>query len=298
MTALVMAPREWALLVVLSVIWGGSFFFNEVALTAFGPLTVVFGRISLAAVTLLVYIRIRGHQLPTGKRVWGAFIIMGAINNAIPFSLIVWGQTHIDSGLASILNATTPLFTVVLAHFMTTDERMTGAKIAGIVLGIIGVAVLIGPDSLQTLDGPVLGKLAILGASLTYGLAGIFGRRMGRYPPSVAATGMLICASVMMLPMMLIFETPMQADPTPAAWGAIVGIAVVCTAAAYLIYFHILAKAGATNLLLVTFLIPFSALMLGVTLLDEPFTASAVAGLALILAGLACVDGRIFQKTR
>jgi len=298
MNTLVMGLREWALLVLLSVIWGGSFFFNEVALTAFGPFTVVFGRVSLAAAALLVYISIRGYELPKSKRVWGAFIIIGAINNTIPFSLIVWGQTHIDGGLASILNATTPLFTVVLAHFLTVDERMTPAKVAGILLGIIGVAVLIGPGSLQAIDGPVLGKLAILGASLTYGLAGIFGRRMSGYPPSVAATGMLICASLMTLPMMLVLEAPMQATPSLAAIGAVIGIALICTSAAYLLYFHILAKAGATNLLLVTFLIPATALMLGVTILGEPFTINALIGLGLILSGLAAIDGRIIRLLR
>ena len=298
MNSLVMGPREWAMLVLLSVIWGGSFFFNEVALTAFGPFSVVFGRVSLAAVALLVYIRIRGYSLPTGRRAWGIFIIIGAISNAIPFSLIVWGQTHITGGLASILNATTPLFTVVLAHFLTTDECMTPAKIAGIALGICGVAVLIGPGALENIGGQVLGKLAILGATISYGLAIIFGRRMNEYPASVSATGMLIAASVMMLPVMLIFESPMQATPEPVAIGAIIGIAVVCTAAAYLLYFDILAKAGATNLSLVTILVPFSALILGVTILDEPFTTGAMAGLALILAGLACVDGRIFKLGR
>jgi len=293
-----MNARLWTLLVALSVVWGGSFFFVEIALAAFEPLTIVFGRVSLAAVALLIFVYASGERMPMNVKAWGGFLLMGVLNNVIPFTLIVWGQTRIDSGLASILNATTPLFTIVLAHFLTTDERMTMAKTIGIVLGITGVAVLIGPGALADLGGQVLGKLAILGAALSYGFAAIFGRRLSRYPTSVAATGMLIGSTVMMAPLMFAFEHPLQAAPDAYALSAIIAIALFSTAAAYLMYFHILAWAGATNLALVTFLIPPTALGLGVVFLDEALTVNALAGLTLIGLGLAAVDGRLFRRRR
>jgi len=289
--------RLWALLVMLSLVWGGSFFFVEVALASFAPLTIVFGRVSLAALALLGFVYLRGGKMPGDGKAWAGFFAMGLLNNLIPFTLIVWGQTMIDGGLASILNATTPLFTVALAHFLTTDERMNVGKTVGVLLGIFGVAVLVGADAITDPGGEALGKIAVLGAALSYGCAGIFGRRLSRYPASVAATGMLIASSVMMAPPMFAFEHPFAARPDAAAVAAVVAIALFSTAAAYLMYFHILARAGATNLLLVTFLIPPSAMALGVAFLDEPVGVNALAGLALILLGLAAVDGRLFRPS-
>ncbi len=293
-----MAGREWLLLVILSILWGGSFFFAEVALRELGPLTIVFGRISIAALALLSFVYSSGKRLPGDPRSWRQFFIMGGLNNMIPFSLIVWGQSHIDSGLASVLNATTPMFAVVLAHFLTADEKLSVARGAGIVFGMLGVAVLIGPDLLEGPGGHIWGKVAILGAALSYGCAGIFGRRLGRHPTSVAATGMLIASSVMMLPLMLIVEGPLVTLPGPDVWGAVLAIALLSTSVAYLIYFHILAKAGATNLMLVTFLVPVSALMLGVLILGESLSGHALTGMGLIFTGLAAIDGRLFKLLR
>lgn len=290
-----MAAREWFLLIVLSLIWGGPFFFAEIALRDLGPLSIVGGRVTLAALALLVYVYMSGKRMPSDVGSWGQFFVMGGLNNMIPFSLIVWGQSYIDSGLASVLNATTPLFTVALAHLLTADEKLNINKAVGILFGIIGVSVLIGPDALDNMDGQAWGKIAILGAAICYSFAGIFGRRLSRHPPSVAATGMLMASSVIMLPVALIVESPLEANPDMATWGSLLTMALLSTSVAYLIYFHILAKAGATNLLLVTFLVPVSALLLGILILDEQLSNHAIIGMALIFSGLACVDGRLFR---
>jgi drug/metabolite transporter (DMT)-like permease len=290
-----MSSRDWLLLLVLSVLWGGSFFFVEVALDDLGPLTVVAGRVGLAAGALIALVYLGGGRMPGEPRLWGAFLVMGALNNLIPFSLIAWGQVHIDSGLASILNATTPLFTVILAHFLTAEERLTPGRLAGVLLGLCGVAVLIGPDALSGLGVAGLGQIAVLVAALSYAFAGIFGRRFKDLPPAVAAAGMLTATTVMILPLALVVERPWTFSPSGATWSALLGLALLSTAVAYQIYFRILASAGATNLLLVTFLIPVSALLLGVVFLGERPDWTAFAGMALIFAGLGAVDGRLLS---
>jgi drug/metabolite transporter (DMT)-like permease len=290
-----MSGRVWLLLITLSVLWGGSFFFSEVALAELGPLTVVLGRVGFAALALIGLVYLTGHRLPSGWGLWGAFLVMGALNNLIPFSLIVWGQVTIDSGLAAILNATTPLFAVLLAHVLTRDERLTRGRVAGVLLGLAGVAVLVGPRVLGELGAEGLAQLAVLGAAFSYGCAGIYGRRFQGLPPVVAAAGMVTCSAVLTLPLALVVERPWQASPGALTWAAVLGLAFLSTALAYVIYFRILASAGATNLLLVTFLIPVSALFLGVVVLGERPDAAAFAGLALIFAGLAAVDGRVFR---
>ena len=293
-----MSSRDWLLLLVLSVLWGGSFFFVEVALAELGPLTVVTGRVALAAAALIGMVYLGGGRMPLAPRLWGAFLVMGALNNLIPFSLIAWGQVHIDSGLASILNATTPLFTVVLAHFLTAEERLTPSRLAGVLLGLSGVAVLIGPEALAGLGLAGLGQVAVLAAALSYAFAGIFGRRFKGLSPAVAAAGMLSATTVMILPMALVVERPWGLSPSGTTWGAMLGLALLSTAVAYQIYFRILASAGATNLLLVTFLIPVSALLLGVLVLGERPQWTAFAGMALIFGGLAAVDGRLLARLR
>ncbi len=296
MAARRMNGLEWVLLAALSVIWGGSFFFTEIGLQSFGPLTVVCGRVMIAAAALWLFVLARGLQIPKDLRTWLALVLMGFLNNAVPFGLISWGQVHIESGTASILNATTPLFAVILAHFLTTDEKLKVNKVAGILLGVGGVAILIGPQAVAGLGAVSLGQFAILGAALSYGFAGIFGRRLARLPPAVAAAGMLTCSSLMMLPAAFFFESPLASENWrvgPVA--AVAAMALICTSLAYLIYFRILATAGATNLLLVTLLIPVSAMSLGVLFLGEVLTANALIGVALIGAGLVAVDGRAFQ---
>jgi drug/metabolite transporter (DMT)-like permease len=214
-----------------------------------------------------------------GSRSWAL------LNNLVPFTLIAWGQTHIDSGLASIINATTPLFTVLVAHVLTADERMTAGRLAGVALGLAGVVVLIGPSAPGGVGAGVAGELAVLAAAVSYAFAGVYGRRLGGLPPAVAAAGMLICSSVMVAPLALAVDGLPQAVPAPSVLAAILAIAVLSTALAYILYFRILAAAGATNLLLVTFLIPVTAILFGVVLLGERLGLSALAGMALIFAG-------------
>ena len=293
-----MSASDWLLLVILSVLWGGSFFFVELALDGFGPFTLVTGRVGLGALALLIFVRATGNRMPREARPWVAFVIMGVLNNLIPFTLIAWGQVHIDSGLASILNATTPLFTVLLAHVLTRDERMTAGKLAGVLFGLAGVAVLIGPDALSGLGAQGLGQIAVLVASISYGFAGIFGRRFKDIPPSIAAAGMLTTSTFMVAPLAVLIERPWTASPGAGALLAVLGMAVLSTALAYLLYFRILARAGATNLLLVTFLIPVSALVLGIVFLGERLDWTAYAGMALIFLGLAAVDGRVVRLIR
>ena len=295
-----MNATEWALLLLLAVLWGGSFFFGKVALAAVPPLTLVVLRTGTAALALLLYLAVRGQGLPVSLAVWRGFLVMGLLNNAIPFALINWGQTQIDSGLSAILNATTPLFTVLIAHLVTIDERLTRPRIAGVLLGLAGVVVMVGPSALRGLGLAGLGKLAVVTAAASYACAGLYGRRLTGLNPVVAACGMLVAAALVMLPVALVVDTPRglaaARDAGWAIWGALAGLALLSTALAYIVYFRILATAGATNLLLVTFLIPVSALLLGGLVLGERPDWTAFAGMALIFLGLAAVDGRLLAR--
>ncbi len=294
-----MGPLEWALLVLLSVLWGGSFFFAEVALVELRPFTVVFGRVALAALTLMALVYLTGGRMPADRRLWGAFFVMGLVNNFIPFSLIVWGQTQITGGLASILNATTPVFTVLIAHFFTQDERLTVGRLSGVALGIAGVVVMIGPAALKGLGGNVLAQIAVVGAALSYGIAGVYGRRFGGVPPLVTAAGQVTASTVLMFPVMMLLDRPWTLPmPGVETWGAVLGIALVSTAAAYVIFFRILATSGATNIMLVTLLVPVSAILLGVLILGETLEPVHIAGMVLIALGLAAIDGRALGMLR
>lgn len=293
-----MGPVEWTLLVGLSVLWGGSFFFFEVGLRELPPFTLVLGRVGLAAAVLLTVVYASGRRMPADPRVLGGYLLLGGINNALPFSLIVWGQTEIPSGLASILNATTPIFTIVVAHVFTSDDRMTPNRLLGIVFGVAGVAVLMGPDLLAGLNPYNLGQLSVLGAAFCYGFAANYGRRFHRQSPMVNAAGMLSGATVWMLPLSLGLERPWTLSLSPVGWGAVLGLAILSTALAFMMYFRILAVAGATNIALVTFLVPVSAISLGVMFLGESLAWSAFAGLGLIFLGIAAVDGRVLHLRR
>jgi drug/metabolite transporter (DMT)-like permease len=294
-----MTPGEWAMLLALSVLWGGSFFFTAIAVKELPPLTIVALRVGLAAAMLYTAMRLAGLNLPRDRKVWAAFFAMGLLNNVIPFCLIVWGQTYIASGLAAILNATTPLFTVVVAHVFTADERMTGNRLAGVLIGLTGVTLMIGPDALSGIGADVLAQLAVLAAALSYAFAGVFGRRFRRMgvAPMATATGQVGASSLMLLPVALLLERPWTLPlPSAPVWAAILGIAALSTALGYVLYFRILATVGATNLLLVTFLIPVSAILLGALVLGERLVVRHFLGMALIGAGLAAIDGRLVRR--
>ncbi len=294
-----MGLGEWGLLVALATVWGGSFFFGKVAVAELPPLSVVLGRVSLGSAALLAMVYGSGLTMPPPGRAWGPFFVLGALNGAIPFSLIFWSQTHIGSGLASILNATTPLFTALLAHLLTADERLTANRLGGVLLGLAGVAVLVGPAAVRGLGATGLAQLGVLGAAVSYSLGGIYGRRFRGTPPLVTAAGQVTAAAVWILPVACLVDRPWTlAAPSGAALGSVVALALLCTAAAYVAFFRLLAAVGATNVVLVTLLIPVSAVLLGVAFLGETLTLRQAGGMALIAAGLGATDGRLLGWLR
>jgi len=295
-----MGMTEWVLLIVLSVLWGGSFFFLKILVDVLPPFTVVFGRVGIAAVAMNALLLLRRDPMPVSPRLWMSFIVMGLLNNVLPFCLFAWAEVRLTSGLAAILNATTPIFTVIVAHGLTRDERLSPAKGFGVLFGFAGVAVLIGPDVLRGFASADLpGEIGCLAAALLYAFAGIYGRRFRGIPALKVATGQVTASAFVMLPVAAVADR-FWALPAPGAvaWGALAGIALLSTALAYLLYFRILAVAGATNVVLVTFLLPISTLILGSLFLGEPITIAACAGMALIACGLAAIDGRLLRAAR
>ncbi|HZP18842.1 MAG TPA: DMT family transporter [Bauldia sp.] len=293
-----MSPVEWGLLVFLAIVWGGSYFYVGIAVKELPPLTIVAVRVILGAALLYLVARAAGARLPRAASIWGSFFVMGLLNNVIPFSLIAWSQGHVESGLAAILNATTPLFTVIVAHFMTHDEKMTPARVAGLVVGFAGVVVMIGPDALAGAGSDLLAELAPLLASVFYAVSGVYGRRFSRLglKPIATATSQVTASAVMMLPLALVFDAPWTL-PAPSfnVVLALIGLAALSTTLGYVLFYRILASAGAVNLLLVTFLVPVSAIILGALILDEHLALNHFAGMALIGLGLAGIDGRVFN---
>jgi drug/metabolite transporter (DMT)-like permease len=283
-----MGPAEWTMLTMLSVVWGGSFLLNEIALDGLPVLSVVALRVGGAAIAL--WLALGSLRLGLPRWAWGPCLVMGVVNNAVPFSLIVWGQTHVTGGTAAILNATTPLFAIVVAHVATSDERMTPARVLGISSGIAGVAIIVGGAAVGA--SGIAGHLAVLGAAASYGVAGVYGRRFARrgLAPLQIATGQLTGASLVLVPAALVVSG--LPAGTPSAYAAVAGLALVCTAFAYILYFRILAASGAVNLLLVTILVPVSAAILGALFLGEALQVRHLAGFTAIAVGLAAIDGR------
>lgn len=301
-TDLRMGSLEWLMLIALSGLWGGSFFFAKIALSDIPPLTLVWLRVAIAATTLALVMRMTGHPMTRDPALWRSFMIMGLINNLIPFSLLFWGQTHIGAGLASIFNATVPLFTVIIAQFTLADERLNAGKLAGVALGFVGVAIMIGVDlSAGAGSWTLLAMFACIGAALSYGFASVYGRRFsaqGVAPISVAF-GQLAATTVMLLPLALLAEQPWTlGTPSPGSIAAVLALALACTALAYILFFRILASGGATNISLVTLLIPVSAVLLSVAFLGERLGSNHLAGMTLILLGLVVLDGRAVRRLR
>ena len=285
-----MSLRNFAILFVLGLIWGASFLFIKVAVVTIPPFTVAFGRTALAALILYVVLRYRGLKLGSWGHLWGAFLVLGLFNGAVPYTLITWAEIHIDSGLAAILNALMPLFTVLLAHFFTQDEKLNWMKVSGIFLGFLGILALIGPAVLKGLGTHVIGQLAVVGAALCYAMAAIYGRRLKEIPPLVSATGQLIGAALLTLPLSFIIDKPWQLSVTLLSLGALVCLSLLGTALAYILYYYLLARIGATNVSLVTYLLPITGVFWGALLLGERLHWSAFLALALILAGIAGVN--------
>jgi len=294
-----MSSFDWVMLLSLSLIWGGSFFLNAVILTELPTLTLVAARVSLAAIALWGFAAITGRLRGLTPAVWAAFAVMGFLNNAIPFTFIVHAQTSISSGLASILNATTPLFTILVAGVFLSDERFSVMRLAGVAIGLFGVVVMIGTDALDGIGSSVWAQMFSLGAAVSYGFASVFGRRFRRLgiDPIQVAMGQVTMSSLMLWPVAIVLDRPFDlAMPSVTVWGALGVLSVICTACAYILYFKVLERAGATNISMVTFLVPVSAILLGILFLGETLHISHVIGMLLISLGLIVIDGRMFSR--
>lgn len=296
-----MNRADWAIMLLLAVVWGSAFLFISIAVHQMPPLTYVWLRLSIAAAGLWAFLWWRGERAGLPRQVWGAMLILAVLNNVIPFALIGWGEVRISSGLASILNATTPIWGVLVAHVFTRDERMSPGKTIGVLLGFAGVVAMIGPSLLSSLGSSSLAELACVIASLSYALAAVWARRfkaMGLDPVTVT-NGQLTMGALVMLPLALLVDTPwLQPAPSSGAIAAVFALALLCTAFAYILYFRLIDRAGATNALLVTLLVPPIAVLLGILFLGETLAAQDVAGLALIALGLAAIDGRVTSMLR
>lgn len=281
---------------ILAAVWGGSFFFAEIALREVPPMTIALHRVFWALPVLALIVIIKGYTIPRSPKILGAYLVMGALNNAIPFSLIFWGQTQIDSGLASILNATTAMFAAVIAGLLLKDEPLTRNKIVGAALGLAGVAFIMGPTALRSFNPSNLAQLAILGATLSYAFAGVWGKTtLSGQPPLMNALGMVAGSSLLMIPIVLLTDGVPSFDLSKTVWSALLGLSILSTVLAYILYFAILRRAGAANLLLVTLLIPPFAVSLGVVFLGERMGVEAWIGFIVIAVGFAVTDGRLFQ---
>lgn len=296
------APRlgrtEWILLGALGLIWGSAFLLIKVAVASFDPFTYVWLRLSFAAAALVIILRLNGRRLALPLAVWAAVGLLALLNNVVPFLLFGWGQRHIASGLAAILQATTPIFGVLAAHFLTADERITPARLIGVVIGFAGVATMIGPQIVGDGGNRLTAQLACLLASLLYALAGIFARRfkaLGVAPMELAAA-QFVAGAILLAPVALAFGQSLTALPTSiAAWGAVLVLALFCSAFAYVLFFRLIETAGATNSMLVTLLVPPIAIVLGALVFGEQFGLAQIGGLLLIAAGLAAIDGRLLK---
>ena len=295
--AYVMGATQWILLFILSAIWGSSFFFYKLLVVELPIFTIVLARVAIAAAALHLFLMWKRDPVPLDAGLWKNFFLMGVLNNVIPFALIVYGETQITSGLAAILNATTPVFTI-LASRALVGEEIKWNKALGVGLGFMGVVVLFAPQlSGAGQSGSVFGGLAIIGASMSYGLSGVVARRFRGIQPAKVAAGQLSASALMLLPLVLIFERPWTlAMPSPHIWAALIALALMCTALAYILFFRLMQTSGPNNTSLVTLLVPVSAILLGSIFLQEQLSLAALLGMAIIAMGLLCIDGRVFAR--
>lgn len=298
-----MNAQTWGLLALLGMIWGGSFFFARVAVGHVPPATLVLLRVGIAALALHVYVAGRFGIYETLRARWREFLLLGLINNAVPHMLIFLGQTQIGAGLASILNATTPIFTVLIANQLTADEKLSSEKIAGCLIGLVGTAVLIGPRALAPFTGdsgpPLWAVLLPVLAAVSYGFAATYGKRFRGTAPPVIAAGQMTASTLLMLPVSFVLDTPWQLPLPPlSAILAVLALALISTAYGYILFFRIMAAAGATNTSLVTLLVPPSAIIAGMLFLGETLTPLGLLGMALVLFGLVVLDGRAVARLR
>lgn len=294
-----LSGRAWAEMMLLAMIWGGSFLSIRVALDEITPLTSVAHRTTWAMLVLWVVIAVMRIPLPRDPKIWFSFLVMGLLNNVIPFTLMAWGQLHIESGLTSILNAFTAVVGVVIASLFFADERITLRKGIGVILGFFGVAVAIGLDNFRSFDLRSLAQLAVIGGTVAYAIASVWARkRLVGMPPQMAAAGMLTGSTVIMLPLVYFIEGPLTFDLQPRTMLAIGYYAIIATAFAYLLYYRVLVMAGSGNLMLVTLLVAPLAITLGAVVLDEKLGANAYLGFGILALGLIILDGRVWKALR
>jgi drug/metabolite transporter (DMT)-like permease len=299
MTQQQLSPRAWTELAALSLIWGASFLSIRIALDEIPVTTAVAHRVLWAALALWIVAALRRLPLPRDPRLWGAFLVMGLLNNAIPFTLMAWAQLHIETGLTSILNAATAVWGVIVAALVFADERLTARKGLGVALGFAGVVVAIGTDSLRALDLRSVAQLAVILGTLSYALAGAWARaRLSGLTPVVAAAGMLTGSALVMVPLALAVDGAPKLPESPATYAAVAYYALGSTALAYLLYYRVLRMAGSGNLLLCTLMIPPVAIVLGAAVRGEALHAGAFAGFGLLAAGLLILDGRLRRRLR
>ncbi|MBK8373407.1 DMT family transporter [Sphingorhabdus sp.] len=299
MTSPKLDATGWGLIAILSILWGGAFFLIEVGLRSYSPNILVFMRLALAVPPMWIVMRLMGERLPTDPKSWALLMVVGALNCALPFILFFWGQQYLDSGYASILNATTPIWGVVVAHFMTHDEKATPARIVGVLVGMAGIIVMVGPDAMKGLSNNLLAQIACIISTLFYSFAAIYGRRLSQtqMTPMVVATGQTAMAALFMLPVVLLFDQPWaMAMPRLDSTLAGVTLALLSTALAYILYFRLIDRAGASNAQLVAFLMPILAVILGIAFLGESLSSGQIAGAGLIAVGLAILDGRLVAR--
>ena len=293
--------KSWSVLLGLALVWGGSFFFIEIALQTYSPLTIVAARVGIAALCLNVYIALTMRDWPRSASFWRMILLMAVTNNIIPFVLIVWGQVYITGALASILNATTPLFALLLGNIMTLDERMTRTKITALMVGFLGVVIIIGPDMQGGLDAHLLAHLAPLAAAICYAFSSIYARRFVKFSvrPAIMAASQLSLSSCVLIPLALLWDQPWQVGVPPMdAVLAILGLAILSSTIAYIAYFWFIARNGGTNMTLVTFLVPVSASALGIGFLGEHLMPQHVMGVLCIAVCFIILDGRILSRLR
>jgi drug/metabolite transporter (DMT)-like permease len=292
-----MTAVNWGMLLVLGALWGGSFFFARIAVAEIPPLNLVLFRVAIAAVALHLYLAVAGPSFRLALPMAGSFVVLALLNNIIPFSLMFAGQTELGAGAASILNATTPFWTMILANLLTSDEKLSWNKSIGIVLGITGAAVMIGPGVLAGLGGPVWAKLALVGTAVSYGFAAIFARKFSKLPPPIIATGQLTASTVIMIPVVLFTHGPSGLfSASMEAWASVFCLALLATAFAYILFFRLIQSAGATNTSLVTLIVPVSAILLGALFLGERLELFEMLGMGLIALGLLTIDGRLLKR--
>lgn len=295
-----MTLLEWTLLLLVAVFWGGSYFFTGVAIKELPVFAIVMARYAVAAPLMILLIFWRGERFPWNREIIGIGLFLAAFNQLIPFSLITWGQGHIPSAVASILNAAGPIVTLVMAHFLTHDDRMNGRRAAGVVIGFAGMGIMIGAAAMQALNVSILAQLACVLAAFSYAFGSITARKFTtRIKPTEMVAAQSVVAGVLLLPVMLIIDKPWTlAMPSLPTWLSLLGLGVLSSTLGHLIFFRLLASAGATNISLVSYFMPVSAILLGVLFLGDVLETRHIAGMCIIAFGLAVMDGRPYASLR